>query len=147
ATTEIYTLSLHDALPIYRWRAQPLGRRVDPVGGDPDRVALLVRGQLLRRYPNTSVYAREQTPNAATLLKDAQGRRPDDAIQMPVFNGVIGEDITFFGFDIDHDEIDQWCFVLEEQMTEPRFGFDVDVTPPGQTRTGPKRRAVLETAL
>ena len=42
-----------------------------------------------------------------------------------MFSGVIGEDITFFGFDIDQDEIDQWCFVLEEQMTEPRFGFDV----------------------
>jgi hypothetical protein len=144
--TFTFTL-LDDMQPIHLWGAQPLGHRVDPVGGDPDRVALLVRGQLLRRYPNTSVYAWKKTPNADTLLKDAQGRRPDDAIQMPVFNGVIGEDITFFGFDIDHDEIDQWCFVLEEQMTEPRFGFDVDVTPPGQTRNGPKRRAVLETAL
>ena len=138
---------LDDMQPIHLWGAQPLGHRIDPVGGDPDRVALLVRGQLLRRYPNTAVYAWKKTPNADTLLKDAQGRRPDDAIQVPVFSGVIGEDITFFGFDIDHDEIDQWCFVLEEQMTEPRFGFDVPVTPPGATRTGPKRRAALETAL
>ncbi len=144
----IYTFTrLDDMQPIHLWGSQPLGHRIDPVGGDPDRVALLVRGQLLRRYPNTAVYAWKKTPNADTLLKDAQGRRPDDAIQVPVFSGVIGEDITFFGFDIDHDQIDQWCFVLEEQMTEPRFGFDVAVTPDGQTRTGPKRRAVLETAL
>jgi hypothetical protein len=138
---------LEDMQPIHLWGNQPLGERVDPVGGDPDRVALLVRGQLLRRYPNTAVYAWKKTPNADTLLKDAQGRRPDDAIELPVFSGVIGEDITFFGFDIDHDEIDQWCFVLEEQMTEPRFGFDVPVTPPDTVRTGPRRRAVLETAL
>jgi hypothetical protein len=138
---------LEDMQPIHLWGQQPLGKRVDPVGGDPDRVALLVRGQLLRRYPNTAVYAWKKTPNADTLLKDAQGRRPDDAIELPVFSGVIGEDITFFGFDIDHDQIDQWCFVLEEQMTEPRFGFDVAVTPPDTVRTGPKRRAVLETAL
>jgi hypothetical protein len=32
-------------------------------------------------------------------------------------------------------------------MTEPRFGFDVGVTPPGAERTGPRRRAALETAL
>jgi hypothetical protein len=142
----VHTL-LDDMQPMHLWGAQPLGHRVDPVGGDPDRVALLVRGQLLRRYPNTAVYAWKKTVNADTLLKDAQGRRPDDAIQLPAFSGVIGEDITFFGFEIDHDEVDQWCFVLEEQMTEPRFGFDVPVTPPGQTRTGPKRRTALETTL
>ncbi|HEY9023980.1 MAG TPA: hypothetical protein VIP05_06745, partial [Burkholderiaceae bacterium] len=138
---------LDDMQPIHLWGAQPLGKRIDPVGGDPDRIALLVRGQLLRRYPNTAVYAWKKTPNAPTLLKDAQGRRPDDAIQLPVFDGVIGEDISFFGFDIDADEVDAWCFVLEEQMHEPRFGFDVDETPPGQDRTGPPRRQVLVDTL
>src|SRR5690348_18495046 len=38
ATTEIYTLSLHDALPIYRLRADAGGRpglrRAAPAGGD-----------------------------------------------------------------------------------------------------------------
>jgi hypothetical protein len=138
---------LEDMQPMHLWGAQPLGHRIDPVGGDPDRVALLVRGQLLRRYPNTAVYAWKKTPAADTLLKDADGRPPDGAIEVPVFSGVIGEDITFFGFDIDHDQIDQWCFVLEEQMSEPRFGFDVAVTPPDTERTGPKRRAALEATL
>ncbi|MEO7007682.1 MAG: hypothetical protein ABI156_00910, partial [Caldimonas sp.] len=144
----LYPLTpLDDMQPMHLWGVQPLGRRADPVAGDPDRVALLVRGQLLRRYPNTAVYAWKKTPNAPTLLKDANGLRPDDAIQTPVFSGVIGEDITFFGFDIDHDQIDPWCFVLEEQMHEPRFGFDVDVPAQGQTRTGPKPRAVLQDTL
>ena len=144
----LYPLTpLDDMQPMHLWGVQPLGHRADPVAGDPDRVALLVRGQLLRRYPNTAVYAWKKTPNAPTLLKDANGLRPDDAIQTPVFSGVIGEDITFFGFDIDHDQIDAWCFVLEEQMHEPRFGFDVDVPVPGQARTGPKPRAVLQDTL
>jgi hypothetical protein len=38
--------------------------------------------------------------------------------------------------------------VLEEHMTEPRFGFDVSVTPPGQPQgTAPKRRSALTSAL
>lgn len=140
-------IPLDDMQPMHLWGAQPLGNRVDPVGGDPDRVALLVRGQLLRRYPNTAVYAWLKTQNADTLLKDAEGRRPDGAIQIPVFSGVIGEDITFFGFEIDHGDVDKWCFVLEEQMHEPRFGFDVEEPELAQPRTGPKRRAVLRDTL
>ncbi|PTR10556.1 hypothetical protein C8R32_10183 [Nitrosospira sp. Nsp5] len=134
-------IPLDDMQPMHLWGAQPLGNRVDPIAGDPDRVALLVRGQLLRRYPNTAVYAWKKTSGADTLLKDAAGQRPDGAVELPVFSGMIGEDITFFGFDIDHDQIEKWCFVLEEQMTEPRFGFDVAEPVTGQP--GLKRRAVL----
>ena len=55
---------------------------------------------------------------------------------------------AFFGFDIDKEEVDEWCFVLEEQMTEPRFGFDVDVPVPGQPQgSKPLQRAALKSAL
>src|SRR5260370_39972453 len=37
ATTEIYTLSLHDALPIYVDHQQPRGRRVRGLGQGSDR--------------------------------------------------------------------------------------------------------------
>lgn len=122
---------LDDMDPIHEWGRQPLGRRVDEHLTDPDRIALLVKGQLLRRYPNTAVYAwkrlKNVPPEASKLLKNAEGLPPDAAaIQTPVFTGTIAPDITFFGFDIDKADIDDWCFVIEEQMTEPRFGFDVD---------------------
>lgn len=138
---------LDDMQPMHLWGAQPLGNRFDPIGGDPDRVALLVRGQLLRRYPNTAVYAWKKTDGKDTLLKNAQGLPPDDALKLPVFSGKIGEDITFFGFDIDARAIDPWCFVLEEQMHEPRFGFDVDEPTQGQPRTGPPQRKVSVNTL
>ena len=48
---------LNDMEPMHRWLSQPLGLRTDENMQDPDRIALLVRGQLLRRYPNTAVYA------------------------------------------------------------------------------------------
>jgi hypothetical protein len=145
--------------PMHQWRAQPLGRRTDENMPDPDRVALLVRGQLLRRYPNTAVYAWKkritpanpdpQNPDHTQLMKNASGNPPGpDAIQVPVFSGFIAPDVTFFGFEIDKGDVDDWCFVLEEQMSEPRFGFDVAVTPPGQARgTAPSRRSALMSAL
>jgi hypothetical protein len=158
-----YTLSgvtyLNDMEPMHQWRKQPLGERTDENMLDPDRVALLVRGQLLLRYPNTAVYAwkKRTTPQDpdpesiqhTMLLKDNNGNPPSkDDIQVPVFSGFIPPDVTFFGFDINRKDIKDWCFVLEEQMTEPRFGFDVPETPPGQPQGSlPLQRAALKSAL
>jgi hypothetical protein len=82
---------------------------------------LLIRGRLLRRYPNSVVYAWR-----------AQGRRlkdpPADAdLRPPAFSGKFPPDITFVGFDLTFEEITQgdgWFFIIQEQPTEPRFGFD-----------------------
>jgi hypothetical protein len=86
------------------------------------RVALLVRGDLLRRYPNTLVSACQLNSNG-TL----------GARSWPAFRGQIGDDCYFFGFDIT-DPINAanpisggkpgWYFVLEEHITEPRFGLE-----------------------
>lgn len=132
---------LDDMQPIHQWGAQPLGKRIDSIGGNPDRVALLVKGQLLRRYPNTAVYAwRRHQPFPAPLDmqldKKPDGSAADGAILTPRFSGFIDPDITFFGFDIQQADIPNWCFVLEEQMSEPRFGFDVGDPVPGQRAIG-----------
>ena len=152
---------LDDMQPIHQWGAQPLGKRVDSVGGNPDRVALLVKGQLLRRYPNTAVYAwrRRAMPRPlkeTQLDKQADGSAAVGAILTPRFSGFIDPDITFFGFDIQQADIPNWCFVLEEQMSEPRFGFDVGDPVPGQRGRGakagppgfgPQQRPALATQL
>ena len=152
-------LPLNDMEPMHQWRPQPLGKRTDENMVDPDRIALLVRGQLLRRYPNTAVYAWKkrttpanpdpESPDHTQLMKDANGNPFNaDAIQTPVFSGFIPPDVTFFGFDIDKGDVAKWCFVLEEQMSEPRFGFDVPVTPPGQPQgAAPRQRSALKSAL
>ncbi len=150
------TVLLDDMQPIHQWGAQPLGRRVDAVGGDPDRVALLVKGQLLRRYPNTAVYAwrrraQPSPPLETQLAKNADGSAAAGAVKIPDFAGVIAPDITFFGFDIQQADIGNWCFVLEEQMSEPRFGFDVGDPVPGQPSPhpgfGPQPRRALADQL
>ncbi len=52
----------------------------------------------------------------------------------PVLKGHLGKDITYLGFDIAPANIDQFFFILEEQMTEPRFGFD---EPDSDGQNGP----------
>jgi hypothetical protein len=144
-------VQLDDMEPIHRWRRQPLGQRVDENLKDADRIALIVKGRLLRRYPNAHVYAWRRNPSAAAtasqLLKNGQGLPPDPDkdIATPVFAGFLQPDVTFFGFDIDRGDKDNWCFVIEEAMAEPRFGFDVPQAPQGQSpaTVGPRPRALL----
>ena len=48
-------------------------------------------------------------------------------IRTPVFGGALGSDIVFAGFDLTDTQLregDGWFFVLAEQPSEPRFGFD-----------------------
>ena len=111
-----------DIQPIHKWNVyDDLGDAGSPVPGDngEGRLALLIRGQLLRRYPNTAIYA---------VKKDTGGSEPDFTsaakFVSPEGAGIIGNDIVFFLFPILASEASQHWFVLEEPMTEPRFGFD-----------------------
>ena len=80
---------------------------------------LLVRGELIRRYPNVIVYAAEAVPDA----KDAA---PGPTEHQPVFFGRVEPDIALFGFDVDPAVArgdPGWFFVLQEHPSEPRFGL------------------------
>src|SRR5262249_12234657 len=67
--------SLKDVPPLGQWAATPLGQHLRGPGGG-GQIVLLVRGELLRRYPTTNVYA---APAAA-------GGQPDTATRLaPMF--------------------------------------------------------------
>ncbi len=122
------------------WDDSALGAHQPADGADPDRIlVLVVKGDLLRRYPNTSIYA---APAAWTETDQGQRERVEDGSQPPVyplFAGQLGRDVTFLGFqfeagiDLDADvagsaDPDEdrpgWYFVFEQPPTEPRFGLD-----------------------
>ena len=118
--------TLHDIAPIHRWDvAQGLGvnsGRTPPAA--PDHVVLLVKGELLRRFPNTIVSAVEAVVSAGE-------RTLGTNIQMPIFTGRLDPDLAFFGFDLQPAQArgggtagEGWFFVLAEHPTEPRFGLD-----------------------
>jgi hypothetical protein len=96
------------------WTAGALGAHI----GQPGALVLLVRGELLRRYPETEVYALRSTP---------AGGPGDDPI-LPIFSGRWGDDVSFVGFPLTEEEAfadgsDLW-FVIEEAAHRARFGCD-----------------------
>ena len=75
----------------------------------------MIRGELLRRYPDAVIYA-IRAPTAPTRWGTEQ--------KLPLFRGRIDPDITFLGFDITPDDAHHWFFVIQEQPSAPRFGLD-----------------------
>jgi hypothetical protein len=119
-----------DIPPIHQWGGRTLGTNATGPGGD--RLVLLVRGELLRRYPGTVIYA----VRAVTLDgKPTPSLDPADE-RHPIFRGTLEPDVTFIGFPLTPAEVvaaPGWYFVLQQQPTEPRFGLDDDPFGPGET--------------
>jgi hypothetical protein len=90
---------------------------------EDERFVMLVRSELLRRYPDAVIYATEP------------GEQRD-----PVFTGGFAPDVRYIGFDIAVAEIGDWSIVIQEHPSAPRFGIEVGtdtgpathVAPPGQ---------------
>ncbi len=113
---------------IHQWNAAlPLGSQP----GNTPMTVLLFRGRLLERFPNLSIYAypiagQENRPGGTTpppAGTDSAEMDPAKAV-MPVIHGHLNADITYVGFPIDPQVMDTFFFIVEEHMTEPRFGFD-----------------------
>ncbi|HJQ35114.1 MAG TPA: hypothetical protein VJ866_23390 [Pyrinomonadaceae bacterium] len=121
--------SLYDIRKIHLWGSSTLGsnspRPLPPgAGHEGERLVLLIRGELLRRYPTATVYA---------VYSASSGPAAGDRELYPIFRGTLPPDVTFLGFDLTIAEaatpprgagLTQWYFVLQEQAGEARFGFD-----------------------
>lgn len=142
-----------DIIPLDEWfTASDLGRHRNPQRPQGKQLVLVVRGELLKKYPNTIIYAQK-----AHIFRDADGT-PDphkqpvltevqteaemkSEIQFPLFRAEIDPDIRFFGFDMtieqakgaDHPSQPAddwgWYFVIQQIPGEPRFGMDVSFAP------------------
>lgn len=118
-----------------------LGGQNPPTGASA-MVFLLIRGELLRKYPDALIYAQK-----AVWQKNTDGTNDYDSprvldtsglqgsIKWPQFKASIGEDINFFAFDIDvgsargstesGNEVPGWFFVIRERAGKTRFGLDI----------------------
>ena len=117
----------------------PLNADVQP---GEKQLVVVIRGELLKRYPNTVIYAQK-------AIKDSQGNiaiqetdvKPEDfdrTFKFPLFRAEIEPDLRFFGFDLTvpkarglsesndfkGDKLG-WFFVIQEVPGEPRFGMDL----------------------
>ena len=113
-----------DIAAIADWSTHKLTEN-KPAGASGNQVVLLVRSVLFRRYPTAVVYAVPAVPVGS-------GRQPGPVEQEihPLFRGSLQPDVTFFGFDLDVEVATGnpgWYFIIQQQPTEPRFGFDVEI--------------------
>ncbi|MER5627893.1 hypothetical protein ABT061_43410 [Streptosporangium sp. NPDC002544] len=95
--------------------------------GAGEQIVLVIRGELLRRYPRTRVYA------APVRLVDGRREPVPGEERLPVFAGRIPPDLTFLGFDLPADPLG-WFFVLQQPSGESRFG--PPATMSGRTASG-----------
>jgi hypothetical protein len=118
---------LHDMPPIDTWNPRT---DLQQVAGSQtaDLLVLVVRGELLRRFPNASVFAVPsdgKTP-PGPVFPDPTGD-PDAGTateHYPRFQGRLEPDLTFFGFELTAADANQWFFVLQQHPTEPRYGLE-----------------------
>lgn len=117
---------LDDIAPARDWGADS-GLGTHGSGGTVGKLVLVIRGDLLRRYPNAAVYA-------VKAMWSNHRRELSSEERYPLFRATQPPDINLLGFDLieseargaDDDSGEAgWFFVLQEQPTEPRFGLDV----------------------
>ncbi len=140
--------SLRDIPPLHLWsRSSKLGAHDarELAGTKKEEAVLVIRGELLRRYPNVVVYAQaadwaRDEHNKVDLAKPrvlrplADENNPArDVLRTPLYGAKLEPDITMLGFDLTLDEARGgdlatdaagWFFVIKERPGEPRFGFD-----------------------
>lgn len=144
---------LRDIPPLHRWpRASKLGDHDhrEEGGEAEEEVVLVIRGELLKKYPTAVVYAHradwqrksdgkiDNTKERLLVpLSDAEEERPPrDKLKTPLYEAKVEPDIYFFGFDLTvtearggtgEQETDDpgWYFVIKERPGEPRFGLDI----------------------
>jgi hypothetical protein len=123
-----------DIDPIAEWPpAGPLGENAPGSGAaDAGRIVLLLRGDLLRRYPTAILYASQAKAGPAF---DLAGKELH-----PIFTGTLQPDVSFFGFELTAAEAtgagggDGWYLVFQEQPSETQFGLDeADTAEPMKT--------------
>jgi hypothetical protein len=110
-----------DVDEIARWPVEStLGGRVR--GGDGGSLALLVRAELLRRFPGTSLLA----------VRGENGKLPAAFDGLPATPLALDESTVlylFAGIDEQQARAEDWFFVFREPMRGTQFGFDSGAQP------------------
>jgi hypothetical protein len=125
---------LKDIKALINWSSR-LGENDNRPGKN---LVLIIRGDLLKKYPNTVIYAVEafidptdgsKKPKLSEYTQD----ETSGEIRYPLFSGTLAPDITFLGFDLDKKDAwgcngspypEGWYFVLEQRVSEACFGMD-----------------------
>jgi len=136
-----------DIKPIHTWPVNSLlGRHNNrDAEGDAEQTVLLIRGDLLKRYPNTFIFAQKAiagTKNDEPVIDtDLTNEEFEKQVKFPLYQAELPPDIRLFGFDLKIEQargseptpgfLDNlgWFFIIQEIPGEPRFGMDITYDP------------------
>lgn len=142
-----------DIEPLDEWTGlSHLGTHRNKKRPQGKQLVLVVRGELLKKYPNTIIYAQhahifkgkngvadpQHEPIITEIKTEAEMKTE---IKFPIFRAEIQPDFRFFGFDMTIEqargdakpqkESDDWgwYFIIQQIPGEPRFGADIKFEP------------------
>jgi hypothetical protein len=133
-----------DIKPLHRWPIDnDLGDNDNrEEGPEPEEeLVLVIRGELLKKYPNTIISAQPAKWQITNGQPDkSKERQLDDSVApiFPLYEARVAPDIYFFGFDLTaevargDDTVNDkpgWFFRIEEVPGDARFGFDISRDP------------------
>ena len=139
---------LYDIPEIHRWPVtSALGEhnnRIPPGQPAQPQAVLIIRGELLKKYPNTVIFAQHakmvgNLREPDWLTADEEKNPPASKTRTPLYQAHPTDDIFFFGFDLTIDQVKGtggdpgWYFVLQERPGEARFGLELAPNPPIET--------------
>ena len=113
---------------IHKWTGSH-GTNANPKNDLSDMVVVVIRGELLQKYPNTLIYFQKAKWTDET--KSARELNDSSTPVMPEFSAKISSDIHILGFDISAKEArgkDDGLgsfFVMQEPPAENKFGMDI----------------------
>jgi len=143
---------LKDIKPIHEWESKKgLGENMNTTSSSA-QMALVIKGDLLRRYPNAIIYVTKgkwdtKKDNIGDEVIGADGEPvwirepkvpadPGFAEKYPIYRGTLPPDTTFLGFEVDLNEAigdnsrtedkPGWFIVIQQPHSEPHFGLDMD---------------------
>ena len=132
-----------DIPPIHRWSINSvLGSHNNrDAEGDAEQTVLIIRGDLLKRYPNTVIFVQKaiagSTPEEHVIDQDLTAEEFRQHVKFPLYKAELPPDIQLFGFDLTIEQARGtepssgfsdnlgWFFVIQQVPGEPRFGMDI----------------------
>ncbi len=122
---------LADITDISSWPTDSdLGTHAATAAASGGETVLLIRGELVRRFPHATIYAAPAVPAGSSRTVDVT-QRVD-----PMFSGTLGGDSVFIGFPFPVQEAMSstttlgMYFVFQEHPMAPRFGLNLDTGTP-----------------
>lgn len=137
-----------DITPLHTWTENEfLGKHNNRESEteDEEQLVLTIRGDLLKKYPNTLVFAQKAIAAPAGDEDSDDGKKIErelseadfrKKVKFPLYRAEVAPDIKFFGFDLTEaratgataaPDVDNlgWFFVIMQAPGSPVFGMDI----------------------